>query len=194
MAGPEASWADGMRWAALTDACHNFGCGSTGSDRAQSRRCKLASTTTAEVLAQRPTAVIAYNDLMAIGLIKGMRVGGHPCARRRQRHRVRQRRALRSSRTRADHGRLPTAGYGNRRRQLPHRHGAWGDTDTRAGRAPRQAARPGFDRSAHAQEAVSLYWTTRVSELSCNPAGDHSDLIVTVDHGQPSHRVGAHGA
>ena len=29
---------------------------------------------TAEVLAQRPTAVIAYNDLMAIGLIKGMRV------------------------------------------------------------------------------------------------------------------------
>ena len=44
MAGPEASWADGMRWAALTDACHNLGCGSTGSDRAQSRRCKLAST------------------------------------------------------------------------------------------------------------------------------------------------------
>ena len=32
--------------------------------------------TAADVLAQKPTAVIAYNDVMAIGVIKGMRAAG----------------------------------------------------------------------------------------------------------------------
>ena len=74
MAGPEASWADGMRWAALTDACQNLELRFHRVGPCPIPTMQAGFDKTAEVLAQRPTAVIAYNDLMAIGLMKGMRV------------------------------------------------------------------------------------------------------------------------
>jgi DNA-binding LacI/PurR family transcriptional regulator len=76
VAGPEASWADGTRWVALMGACHELDL--------RFRRvgpCNLPSVhagvdSAAQVLAQGATAVIAYNDTMAIGVIKGMRGAG----------------------------------------------------------------------------------------------------------------------
>lgn len=72
LAGPEASWADGMRWRAALEACQDL--------EMKTRRigpCKPtvaggveASRAVAEVAA---TAVIAYNDLLAIGLTRGLR-------------------------------------------------------------------------------------------------------------------------
>ena len=76
VAGPEASWADGTRWVALIEACHELDL--------RFRRVGPCNTPTVhagfdiaqEVLAQKPSAVIAYNDVMAVGVIKGMRKAG----------------------------------------------------------------------------------------------------------------------
>ena len=76
VAGPEASWADGMRWVAIMEAGHEL--------ELKVRRvgpCNVPTVhagfdTAAEVLSHKPTAVIAYNDVMAIGVIKGMRRAG----------------------------------------------------------------------------------------------------------------------
>jgi DNA-binding LacI/PurR family transcriptional regulator len=76
VAGPESSWADGMRWVALMEAGHEL--------ELKVRRvgpCNVPTVhagfdTAADVLSHDPTAVIAYNDVMAIGVIKGMRRAG----------------------------------------------------------------------------------------------------------------------
>jgi DNA-binding LacI/PurR family transcriptional regulator len=76
VAGPEASWADGMRWVAIMEAGHEL--------ELKVRRvgpCNVPTVhagfdTASEVLTHKPTAVIAYNDVMAIGVIKGMRRAG----------------------------------------------------------------------------------------------------------------------
>jgi LacI family transcriptional regulator, repressor for deo operon, udp, cdd, tsx, nupC, and nupG len=72
LAGPEASWADGMRWRSLREA---------GSElELRVRRLGPYPPTVAGGLAavddlrRHPTtAVVAYNDLMAIGLLHGLR-------------------------------------------------------------------------------------------------------------------------
>lgn len=75
LAGPEASWADGTRWRAVLESS------STLSVRA--RRAGPFSPDlggggrAAEELAPRlPSAVIAYNDQLAIGLIRGLTARG----------------------------------------------------------------------------------------------------------------------
>jgi LacI family transcriptional regulator len=71
LAGPEASWADGRRWRALLDLGPQFGL----------RTARVASSAPTvsgglaaapDVLRLRPTAVIAYNDLLGIGLLRGL--------------------------------------------------------------------------------------------------------------------------
>ena len=74
VAGPEASWADGMRWVALREACHALELRFHRVGPCSVPTVQAGFDTTVEVLAQRPTAVIAYNDLMAIGVMKGMRL------------------------------------------------------------------------------------------------------------------------
>ncbi len=72
VAGPEASWADGMRWRSLREA---------GSDHGMRvRRLGPFAPTiegglyAAQVLADNPTSsVVCYNDQVAIGLIRGLR-------------------------------------------------------------------------------------------------------------------------
>jgi DNA-binding LacI/PurR family transcriptional regulator len=76
MAGPEGSWADGMRWVALMEACHELELRLHRVGPCAVPTVKAGLDATIEVLAQRPTAVIAYNDLMAIGVMKGMRLAG----------------------------------------------------------------------------------------------------------------------
>ncbi|WP_194420601.1 LacI family DNA-binding transcriptional regulator [Microbacterium abyssi] len=71
IAGPDASWANGVRWQALREACHELGL--------RARRIGPFSPTQAgglsaagELTATPSTAVVAYNDLLAIGLMRGL--------------------------------------------------------------------------------------------------------------------------
>lgn len=71
LAGPEASWADGMRWRAVRDSAKELGF-------TEHRVGPFAPTLhggrgAAEVIAaRRLKAVICFNDLMAIGLMQGL--------------------------------------------------------------------------------------------------------------------------
>lgn len=71
LAGPEASWADGMRWRAMREAAEML-------DLRVQRFGPFAPTLAggAEavplVVASNVTAVVAYNDLVAIGLMRGL--------------------------------------------------------------------------------------------------------------------------
>ena len=75
VAGPEASWADGMRWRSLQDAAADL--------QLKVRRIGPFSPdvpggvrAAEELAAAPPTAVIAYNDQLAIGLIRGLATRG----------------------------------------------------------------------------------------------------------------------
>ncbi len=68
VSGPEASWADGMRWRALREAglelhLHTRRVGPTAPTVEGGRTAALS------LLDHLPTAVIAYNDLVAIGMM-----------------------------------------------------------------------------------------------------------------------------
>ena len=75
LAGPEASWADGIRWRSIRAACLEL--------ELRVRRLGPYRPTmggglaaTADLLKAPSTAVVAYNDLVAIGLMRGLdRVG-----------------------------------------------------------------------------------------------------------------------
>ena len=75
LAGPEASWADGMRWRALRDATHQL-------DLRLTRLGPFTPTlrggheAAAEFARSPSSAVIGYNDLLAIGLMQGLRQFG----------------------------------------------------------------------------------------------------------------------
>lgn len=75
LAGPEASWADGMRWRAIRDSGRELGF-------TEHRVGPFAPTlqggrASAEVIASRRLrAVVCYNDLMAIGLMRGLQERG----------------------------------------------------------------------------------------------------------------------
>ncbi|GAA2869093.1 LacI family DNA-binding transcriptional regulator [Streptosporangium fragile] len=75
VAGPEASWADGMRWRYLREAAADLSL--------RVRRIGPFTPTpeggraaTAELLRELPTAVIAYNDLLAIGVLLALQASG----------------------------------------------------------------------------------------------------------------------
>lgn len=75
LAGPEASWADGMRWRAIRDSAGELGF-------TEHRVGPFAPTlqggkAAAEVIAaRRLKAVVCFNDLMAIGLMQGLQERG----------------------------------------------------------------------------------------------------------------------
>lgn len=71
LAGPDASWANGVRWQVLSEATHELGI--------RSKRLgpfaptQAGGLSAARALADSPsTAAIAYNDLIAIGLMRGL--------------------------------------------------------------------------------------------------------------------------
>lgn len=74
-AGPEASWADGMRWRSMREATYEL--------ELKARRIGPFAPTVrggldaAHALAQVPaTGVVCYNDLVAIGLMRGLALRG----------------------------------------------------------------------------------------------------------------------
>lgn len=75
VAGPEASWADGMRWRCLREAAAELG------QRVQhigpfTPTPEGGREAAAELLSELPTAVVAYNDLLAIGVILALQASG----------------------------------------------------------------------------------------------------------------------
>jgi len=75
VAGPEASWADGIRWRSLREAAAEHGL--------RARRIGPYAPTVAggaeamdDLRKQPGTAVVAYNDLVAIGLIRALTAAG----------------------------------------------------------------------------------------------------------------------
>lgn len=77
VAGPEASWADGVRWRALREAGYEL---ELGTRRIGPFAPTVAggARAAADLAAQSPaaTAAVAYNDLMAVGLIRGLEHAG----------------------------------------------------------------------------------------------------------------------
>jgi DNA-binding LacI/PurR family transcriptional regulator len=69
LAGPEASWADGVRWRALLDAASPLG---LQVHRDGPHPPTVSGGAEAAAVIEPGTAVIAFNDLMAIGLIRAL--------------------------------------------------------------------------------------------------------------------------
>lgn len=71
VAGPEASWADGARWRAVRETCLEL---TLGDVHVGPVAPTLAGgrQAAAEIIARGLTAVLAYNDLIAVGLVRGL--------------------------------------------------------------------------------------------------------------------------
>ena len=155
VAGPESSWTDGMRWQALREAADELDIrvrrvGPCNSPTVQAgfgtrRRDRSPSA---------PTAVIAYNDVVAIGVLKGLLRLGLRVPERRQRRRLRQHAPRRDHRAGADHRRRAAARHGRHRGQEPRRHGR------------RRGAEPGAHRHAGARSSCAV---RRVSAAGRGP-------------------------
>ena len=80
LAGPEASWADGMRWRGLLEAGHELG---LKVQRVGPCRPTMAGgRQAAEVWRRTPsTGVVAYNDLIAIGFLRAAGDAGYAVPR-----------------------------------------------------------------------------------------------------------------
>lgn len=71
LAGPEASWADGMRWRAMREAGLELELTMIRIPQ-QAPTVSGGRATVPDVMNSRVTAIVAYNDLMAIGLINAL--------------------------------------------------------------------------------------------------------------------------
>ena len=72
LAGPEASWTDGVRWLALREAAHELEMKVRRAGPTPSPTIDSGFARVREIMAQPTTAVIAYNDVLAIGVVKGL--------------------------------------------------------------------------------------------------------------------------
>lgn len=76
LSGPEASWANGMRWRALREGAMELGLHVTLHETLEPTQ--LGGAALAEkVLADQATAVLSYNDLLAAGFMLRVRELGH---------------------------------------------------------------------------------------------------------------------
>ncbi len=73
LAGPEASWAEGMRWRALREAAQELELRVRRVDPHDDPTMRTGHTAARRIADEGATAVLAYNDALAIGVIKGLR-------------------------------------------------------------------------------------------------------------------------
>jgi DNA-binding LacI/PurR family transcriptional regulator len=73
LAGPETSWADGMRWQALREAALELDLRVRRIGPCNTPTVAAGFALATEVMRQPPTALLAYNDVMAIGVQKGLK-------------------------------------------------------------------------------------------------------------------------
>lgn len=73
LSGPESSWTDGTRWQALREAGFELEMRIRRVGPTQLPTIDAGFARVREIMSQPTTAVIAYNDVLAIGVIKGLR-------------------------------------------------------------------------------------------------------------------------
>jgi LacI family transcriptional regulator len=73
LAGPEASWAEGMRWRALREAAHELELRVRRIDPRGDPTMRTGHAAARRIADDGATAVLAYNDSLAIGVIKGLK-------------------------------------------------------------------------------------------------------------------------
>jgi LacI family transcriptional regulator len=73
VAGPAASWAEGVRWRALREAGHELELRVRRIDPQDAPTMRTGFTVAHRVADEGATAVLAYNDALAIGIIKGLK-------------------------------------------------------------------------------------------------------------------------
>lgn len=73
LAGPETSWADGMRWQALREAALELDLRVRRIGPCPVPTVSAGFALAGEVARQRPTALLVYNDVMAVGVQKGLK-------------------------------------------------------------------------------------------------------------------------
>jgi LacI family transcriptional regulator len=72
VAGPESSWTDGTRWQALREATYELDIRVRRIGPCNTPTVQAGFRRASEIAAHRATAVIAYNDVIAIGVLKGL--------------------------------------------------------------------------------------------------------------------------
>ena len=73
LAGPEASWAEGMRWRALREATQEWELRVRRIDPHDDPTMRTGHAAARRIVDDGATAVLAYNDALAIGVIKGLK-------------------------------------------------------------------------------------------------------------------------
>ena len=73
LAGPEASWAEGTRWRALREATHELELRVRRIDPHDTPTMRTGYAASRRIVEEGATAVLAYNDALAIGVIKGLK-------------------------------------------------------------------------------------------------------------------------
>jgi LacI family transcriptional regulator len=73
VAGPEASWAEGARWRALRAAAGELELRVRRIDPREDPTMRTGLATARRIKEEGTTAVLAYNDALAIGIIKGLK-------------------------------------------------------------------------------------------------------------------------
>jgi LacI family transcriptional regulator len=73
VAGPAASWAEGTRWRALRDATHELQLRVRRIDPRDDPTMRTGFAAARRIAQDGATAVLAYNDALAIGVIKGLK-------------------------------------------------------------------------------------------------------------------------
>lgn len=75
LAGPQASWANGMRWGAIKKLAPPLGM-RYSAITPHAPTLEAGAAIVAEVVARRATAVIAFNDLLAMGIMHALQLRG----------------------------------------------------------------------------------------------------------------------
>jgi DNA-binding LacI/PurR family transcriptional regulator len=73
VAGPESSWADGVRWQSLREAAIELDLRVSRIGPCNNPTIHAGVGLAEEVMRQRTTAVLAFNDVLAIGVMKGLK-------------------------------------------------------------------------------------------------------------------------
>jgi DNA-binding LacI/PurR family transcriptional regulator len=76
VAGPEASWTEGVRWRALREAVHELELRARRIDPDDAPTMETGFRVARRLADEGATAVLAYNDVLAIGVMKGLRQCG----------------------------------------------------------------------------------------------------------------------
>ncbi len=150
LAGPRNSWMATTRWSALRKAARDLGVRA-----APDRTVHAQGLPGRRGCGRRPahsgaTAIVAHNDLLAIGVVQRLAQRSVRVPRGRQRGRLRQHLRRRPVHTESDHpGRRPCGGRACGR-GAPARHVGPDSESIRgaAGRSPRGAGASGLDRGA----------------------------------------------